>query len=145
MNNPRPIQGAAPPSDGIAPQHRQNNFDFVRLMAASFVLFSHMYALTGKAEPELATDHSLGNIGLLIFFSISGYLVTLSWLSDPNPWRFLARRGLRIWPALAVIVMISAFVIAPVFGDGFCAIFCGLIHALALSWLPKSNTTLRSG
>jgi peptidoglycan/LPS O-acetylase OafA/YrhL len=104
-------------SDGIAPQHRQNNFDFVRLMAASFVLFSHMYALTGKPEPEVAADHSLGNIGLLIFFSISGYLVTLSWLNDPNPLRFLARRGLRIWPALAVIIVLSAFVIAPIFGE----------------------------
>ncbi len=117
MNNPKSVQGGAPPSDGIAPQHRQNNFDFVRLMAASFVLFSHMYALMGKSEPELATDHSLGNIGLLIFFSISGYLVTLSWLSDPNPFRFLARRVLRIWPALVVIVMISAFILAPVFGE----------------------------
>lgn len=104
-------------SDGIASQHRENNFDFVRLVAASFVLFSHMYALMGRSEPELATDHSLGNIGLLIFFSISGYLVTLSWLSDPDPLRFLMRRSLRIWPALAVIVFISGFIIAPLFGE----------------------------
>jgi peptidoglycan/LPS O-acetylase OafA/YrhL len=112
----KPLRGKKLSLDGIAPEHRQNNFDFIRLMAACFVLFSHMYPLSGRPEPLLIGDHSLGGIGLLIFFSISGYLVTLSWLSDPNPFRFLTRRVLRIWPALAVIIFLSAFVIAPIFG-----------------------------
>ncbi len=59
---------------------------------------------------------SAGFLGLLIFFSISGYLVTASWMRDPNLFRFLSRRFLRIWPALALcltvaIVAVSMFVI----------------------------------
>jgi hypothetical protein len=39
----KPLRGKKLSLDGIAPEHRQNNFDFIRLMAACFVLFSHMY------------------------------------------------------------------------------------------------------
>ncbi|HEY4275549.1 MAG TPA: acyltransferase [Rhizomicrobium sp.] len=104
-------------SEGIAAEHRRNNYDFIRLLAACFVLFSHMYALVGQQEPIVVGDYTFGGIGLLIFFSISGCLVTVSWLNDPDPKRFFARRFLRIWPALAVVVVLSAFVIAPNFGD----------------------------
>lgn len=89
-------------------QHRANNFDGVRLLAAVMVLSSHQYALAGRTEPMVVGLHSLGNIGLLTFFSISGYLVTRSWAADPNPLRFLLRRFLRIWPGLAVATLIVA-------------------------------------
>lgn len=81
---------------------RLNNFDGLRLIAAFMVLWSHMFALSGRVEPQPVWGHSVGNIGVLMFFSISGYLVTASWRSDPNLVRFLIRRSLRIIPGLAV-------------------------------------------
>ena len=93
--------------------HRANNFDFVRVVAALCVLVSHQFALNGLREPELLHIHSLGGIGVLVFFSISGYLVAQSWKADPHPLRFAARRLLRIWPGLALAVVLCAVVLGP--------------------------------
>jgi peptidoglycan/LPS O-acetylase OafA/YrhL len=48
-----------------------------------------------------------------MFFVVSGYLVTQSWLADPNAPRYIARRILRIFPALLFVICISAFVLGP--------------------------------
>jgi peptidoglycan/LPS O-acetylase OafA/YrhL len=89
-------------------KHRENNFDGVRLLAATFVLVSHQFALSGRPEPMIRPPHSLGNLGVLMFFSISGFLVLTSWMNDPSPIRFLSRRFLRIWPGLVVVTLLVA-------------------------------------
>ena len=96
------------------PAHPANNFDFVRIVAATLVLYNHQYALSGQMEPSFFGLHSFGGFAVLIFFAISGYLVTQSWYSDPNILRFALRRLLRIWPALAVVVTLTALVLGPV-------------------------------
>jgi peptidoglycan/LPS O-acetylase OafA/YrhL len=96
----------------MATPDRRNNFDFVRLVAALCVLVSHQYALSGLPEPGVLVE-SLGGFGVLVFFSISGFLVTQSWRADPNVWRFGARRLLRIWPGFAVAILLAAFVLGP--------------------------------
>lgn len=93
--------------------HRHNNFDFVRLFAACAVLFSHQFALMGLPEPLVLKYQTLGGFGVLIFFSISGYLIAQSWESDPHLWRFAARRLLRIWPGLLCTVVLCALVLGP--------------------------------
>lgn len=97
----------------------RNNFDALRLMGAFLVLVSHQFALSGRWEPRLVGDHGLGNFGVLIFFSISGYLVTSSWLKDPNALRFVARRTLRVAPALCVSIPLTWAVIAALGLTGF--------------------------
>lgn len=94
------------------PAH-SNNFDFVRVLAALAVVVSHQFALTGLPEPTLLKVHSLGGLGVLVFFSVSGYLVAQSWHADPHLLRFAARRLLRIWPALAVVVLLSICIWGP--------------------------------
>ncbi|MBA2673756.1 acyltransferase [Ramlibacter sp.] len=96
-----------------ASSSQPNNFDFVRLVAALCVVVSHQFALTGRPEPTVLNVHSLGGLGVLIFFSVSGYLVAQSWNADPHVPRFAARRLLRIWPGLAVLVLLTAFVWGP--------------------------------
>ena len=91
--------------------HPTNNFDFIRIVAASMVLFSHHFALTGRAEPSFFGLYSLGGLAVAIFFVISGYLVTISWSRDPHLLRFAYRRALRIWPALTCVVILTAFVL----------------------------------
>lgn len=90
-----------------------NNFDFLRIAAALSVLVSHQYALTGLTQPGIEGVHTLGGLAVLVFFSISGFLVAQSWQQDPHVGRFAARRLLRIWPALAVVVVLCAFVVGP--------------------------------
>ena len=97
--------------------HPQNNFDFLRLAAALCVVWSHQFALYGLREPEVARAHSLGGFGVLIFFSISGFLVAQSWQADPHLWRFAAKRLLRVWPGLAVAVTLVALLLGPWVSD----------------------------
>ncbi|MDW5443937.1 acyltransferase [Polaromonas sp. SM01] len=90
-----------------------NNFDGVRLLGALFVLLSHQFALSGRHEPEIIGSHTFGNLGVLMFFSISGFLIMQSWQRDPHLPRFMARRLLRIWPGLAVVTLLTAFALGP--------------------------------
>jgi len=91
-----------------------NNFDFLRIFAASLVLFSHQFAMLGLHEPDLFLSRSLGGIGVYIFFAISGYLISESWLRDPHIFRFIARRFLRVWPGLTVVTCLTVFIVGPV-------------------------------
>lgn len=91
---------------------RLNNFDFLRIVAAFLVLVSHQFALNGLPEPEVF-QMSLGTFAVLIFFSVSGFLVSQSWRHDPYALRFLLKRFLRIWPGLAVVTLAAAFVLGP--------------------------------
>jgi peptidoglycan/LPS O-acetylase OafA/YrhL len=79
-----------------------SNFVGLRLLAATLVLVGHAVTL----------EHSIGarisHPGLLMLFSISGYLVAGSWRSDPHIGRFLSRRFFRIWPAYAAMILICA-------------------------------------
>lgn len=55
----------------------------------------------------------LGTLGVYIFFSISGYLVSKSWYHDAHLGRFLMRRALRIFPGLVVCIFLTIFVLGP--------------------------------
>lgn len=99
--------------EAIQDDSRAKNFDGVRLLGALFVLLSHQFALSGRPEPLIIGQHTFGNLGVLMFFSISGFLVMQSWQRDPHLPRFIARRLLRIWPALAVVTLLTAFILGP--------------------------------
>ena len=102
---------------------RHNNFDLLRLVAAVSVIFSHAFLLSENSQ-----DHDplmiltggqaiLGIVGVFVFFTISGYLVTQSFDSTPSPLVFLAKRALRIFPGLIVCLLVCAFVIGPLVTD----------------------------
>lgn len=97
---------------GTRSRGRDNAFDVLRLLGATLVLVSHSFVLAGVAEPKLG-DSSLGVFGVEIFFVISGFLVTASWLSDPRLRAFLAKRALRILPALVATLAVCAFLLGP--------------------------------
>jgi peptidoglycan/LPS O-acetylase OafA/YrhL len=90
----------------------RNNFEFVRLAAALLVIFGHSYPLLG-----LPSQTYLGlfvqSIAVRIFFVVSGYLVCQSWITDPNIIRFVAKRCLRIFPALIAVVVLSICAVGP--------------------------------
>ncbi|NUT55362.1 MAG: acyltransferase [Thermoleophilia bacterium] len=92
---------------------RRDNLDLLRLLAAAAVLVSHGLLISGGEEPVVIGALSVGAVGVLVFFSISGYLVTLSWLRDPHVLRFGLKRATRIYPAYVVLLIATAFVIGP--------------------------------
>lgn len=92
---------------------RDNNFDVLRLLAAWAVLVSHSFALVGEPEPLHQLDATLGSVGVLVFFAVSGLLIRRSWEYDPSPRDFWTKRALRLLPALATVGVVTAFVVGP--------------------------------
>ena len=90
-----------------------NNLNTLRLAAAGLVLYGHSFVFLGLPEPVFLSWLPLGTLGVYIFFTISGYLVTQSWQQDPHLLRFFQRRALRIFPALIVCVLLSILVLGP--------------------------------
>jgi peptidoglycan/LPS O-acetylase OafA/YrhL len=84
-------------------------FNFIRILAATFVIFSHSYALTGNMDPGCCGE-TIGGFGVLAFFAISGFLLINS--SDFSIFYFW-RRGLRIFPALIVVVFLTVLFLGP--------------------------------
>lgn len=90
----------------------QDNFNLIRLIAALMVLVGHGFIVMGDNIPTfLGIEISV--FGVMVFFSISGYLVAESWIRDPSVMRYLARRSLRIFPALIVLVLLTTFLLGP--------------------------------
>jgi peptidoglycan/LPS O-acetylase OafA/YrhL len=97
---------------------RDNNFDFIRWLAATMVVFSHEYAIIGGAGSEPLAQVSagfatFGTLGVDIFFVVSGLLVTQSLVERKAVGFFVASRALRILPALFVVLALSAWVLGP--------------------------------
>lgn len=102
-----PMRTVAADPGRDATGHEANNFDLIRFLAASAVLYSHCFALTAKGgdEPLVRWTHgefTFGGLAVRVFFVISGFLVTSSWLRNPHSSAFASARVLRIFPALAV-------------------------------------------
>lgn len=98
--------------------HLCNNFNLLRLILASLVIFSHAPVLLDgdeTREPLRSIFHTLtlGEIAVDGFFLLSGYLIVKSWVSDPDPLNFLKKRILRIYPGFILASLISAFVVGP--------------------------------
>jgi PAS domain S-box-containing protein len=96
---------------------RENNFNLLRFLAATAVIISHSFYLSGMAE--LRPVHffigpwDAADIGVTVFFVISGYLVTQSFMQRRDLWVFLEARFLRIFPALFVVLFFTVLVIGP--------------------------------
>lgn len=103
-------------TSGVLDTSRENNFNMIRLIAAVFVFTGHMSVILSAYQP-LMGGFPLQEAGVMMLFMISGYLITMSWLSDPNLLRFGVRRFLRLWPPFAVMVLIMTFVAGPLVSE----------------------------
>lgn len=120
LDPPPPAPGAAsrtgPPRLGDVAGSRLNNFDVLRLLGATLVLLSHSFALTRGQDPVTwLNGETLGTVGVSLFFGISGFLVARSWSLTPRLPVYGAKRALRLLPALYVVVLLTAFVLGPLY------------------------------
>ena len=100
-------------------------FDLMRLIAALLVVVSHTFPLAGQPAFRITGVEDLGALGVSIFFVISGFLVTGSYLRDPKT--YLAKRLLRIEPALIASLVVTVVAL------GF------LTTAPAVEYWPKAG------
>lgn len=94
---------------------RNNNYDFIRFLAATLVIFSHAYPLTsheGEFLLKLSNGQwDMGGMAVATFFIISGFLITQSYERSNNILKYFKARFLRIFPGLIVAVLFSTFII----------------------------------
>lgn len=111
---PRRIRPPAPPVLGARTGDRANNFNLLRALAAIGVLVSHAWPLSlgvGATEPLFDTlGVTLGSLCVYVFFAISGFFITRSFVETPDWRRFLAARALRLFPALLVVLVATVLV-----------------------------------
>jgi peptidoglycan/LPS O-acetylase OafA/YrhL len=92
---------------------RDNNFNLIRLLAATGVFVSHTVMITQGREAVPQAMWSLGTISVWVFFAISGYLIAGSFERRVSLGQFAAARCLRIFPALLVCILLTAFLVGP--------------------------------
>ena len=95
---------------------RDNNFNLLRLIAATAVIYSHAYGLLLGPDAEWLKQ-ILGRTPSVMavdaFFAISGFLVSHSWLKQESLVDFIHARVFRIFPALLVVLLLTVFVVGP--------------------------------
>ena len=101
---------------------RKDNFQLLRFIAAANVIYHHAYTIAdGSGPPNLF--ESLGwwraapYLDVDLFFVMSGFLVTASFVRTKDVAVFLWARFLRILPGLLCCLLVTAFVIGPIFTE----------------------------
>ena len=108
-------------------EFKVNNFDLLRIFAATQVVLAHGVAHLGIAKPGWWPIVDAFP-GVPIFFAISGFLISASFERSSSLANYLRNRFLRIYPALWCCVLLTV-VVAACFGFSF-------FNAQALLWIP---------
>lgn len=119
---PMPLSSPTAP-DATAPTGRHLPVDALRGIAVLLVLGRHLdlpaNGLPGVVAGALAAWQRIGWIGVDLFFVLSGFLVGGLLFhehrrhGDVQAWRFLARRGCKIYPGFVALLLYSAWFAAP--------------------------------
>jgi peptidoglycan/LPS O-acetylase OafA/YrhL len=98
---------------------RDNSFNLLRALAAGAVIISHSWPASlgpSGTEPLVASLHfSLGTAAVMVFFALSGFLIAKSFDRRSSVADFAAARVARLFPALAVVTLVTVLVIGPIF------------------------------
>ena len=90
---------------------RDNNFDALRVIFASMVVFFHIGILTG--QPALAwMQHLSATFAVQGFFVVSGFLVSMSFERSSSLSSYWGKRIRRIGPAYITIVVVASVFLA---------------------------------
>lgn len=108
---------SATPADLGPAERRANAFGLLRLVMATLVIVSHAFPIGGFGpDPTYVLfreQADVGQLAVLSFFAISGYLITRSGRSG-GVGAFLWRRALRIMPAFWVVLVLTAGILGPI-------------------------------
>lgn len=105
-------------ADGLA--RGTDNFLLLRVIAAAAVVYGHAYAMVvthGERDLfiRMGWGSYSGTIAVDLFFIVSGFLVTGSYLRRRNVFAFAWARALRVIPGYASCLVASAFVLGALY------------------------------
>lgn len=125
-------------------ESRDNNFNLIRITAATLVILTHAFGIAGSAalEPLKSTfGISLGSWSVNVFFVSSGFLILKSWDKWKSVTRFIWARFVRIYPALWVCVLICIFGVGLIFTT--LPTYEYLVHTDTLKFAIKNMTLVK--
>ena len=95
------------------------NINLIRFIAAIFVIFSHSFYVSASQEDPFSNycngQANFGGFAVAIFFFLSGFYVTKSLYRKNDLKEYLYKRCIRIFPQLWIVVLLSVFVLGPIF------------------------------
>jgi len=105
-------------------ENGNDNFLLLRLIAAALVIFGHSYGFSGLpnygdfiVRAGWGKGIYTGSIAVDMFFVISGFLVTASYIKRASLLVFLESRALRILPAYVCCIVLTALLLGALFTD----------------------------
>lgn len=104
--------------DGL--RARQDNFLWLRIIAALMVIYGHSLIISpspGVTDLFASWRTYSGEIAVDIFFALSGFMVSGSFMRRPDWVDFMTARILRLIPALLVCLVLLAYVVGPVLSN----------------------------
>jgi peptidoglycan/LPS O-acetylase OafA/YrhL len=86
----------------------RNNFDFLRVFSALFVLIAHSCSLSGNKQmiPNLPT------IALSCLFVVSGFLITWSYINNSDVKNYVIKRIKRVIPAYYLLITLCVLLLS---------------------------------
>ncbi|HTR15791.1 MAG TPA: acyltransferase [Acetobacteraceae bacterium] len=119
---------------------RNNNFNLLRMVAASAVLISHAYPIAegvGSTEPlERALGMSLGTLAVMTFFVISGFFISYSFAERHSLLGFVVARLLRLYPGLLLALVITTLLLGPLYTH--LSVQEYFLDARSMSYVPRN-------
>ena len=84
-----------------------NAFNFVRFLCARIVILEHALRLSGSIFP----DFHLRTLAVNVFFILSGFWVTQSYLRSSSLKEYAKKRFKKIFPLYFTVVILSAILL----------------------------------
>ncbi len=129
----------------IPADNRANHLNTLRLAMALLVIWSHSFAIyygTEAFEPIsllLNGAYNAGNVAVRVFFVISGFLITVSFIRRKSMLDFLRNRVARIYPGFLVAVAFCLFVVVPLFARHYTLNAPEIVRTLGLALLLRNG------